>query len=116
MKHLTPRDILQVILFLLCFLTIFAVAGYLETAPVSVALWMGGALSIILWIAYIIVVAVQRNREHNRIKLKVMANGKWVDVDSPEGIFALSNAYNGRPKPNVQIFDQDDHIIEKERA
>lgn len=115
MKNLKPRDILQVLLFLLCFITIFAVAGYLETAPISVALWLGGLLAIVLWIAYIIVVAVQRNQEANRIKLKVMANGKWVEVDSPEGIFALSRAY-GAKNPQVEIFDQDDHIIEKERA
>jgi len=113
LRNLKPRDILEVLLFLICFITIFAVASYLETAPLSIALWLGGLMAVLLWIAYIIVVSVQRNREASRMKLKIMSNGKWVDVDSPEGVLALSRAYH---KPNVELFDQDDHIIEKERA
>jgi len=113
MKHLKPRDILEILLFLICFITIFALAGYLETAPISSALWLGGGFAIVMWAAYIITVSAQRKREAARMRLKIMSDGVWVDVDTPEGVLALSRAYK---KPNVQLFDQDDYIIEKEQA
>ena len=89
LKNLKPRDILEVLLFLICFIAIFAVAGVIETAPLSIALWLGGGLAIILWIAYIIVLAVQRNNELNRQTLWMAVNGHWVAQDGSGRSFPM---------------------------
>jgi len=99
LKHLKPRDILEIMLFVICFISIFAFAGYLNTAPLGVAMWMAGALAVILWVAYILVVAHQRRQEANRPILWMKINGKWIAQD---GTGREHPMYKSEP-----IFDQD---------
>lgn len=100
LKHLKPRDILEVVLFLVCFTAIFAFAGYLDNAPLGTAMWMAGLLAVILWVAYIIIVAQQRKAEDTRPILWMKVNGKWIAQDG-----------TGREHPMHQkeqpVFDQD---------
>ena len=114
LMHIKIRDILEFFLFALGFLAIIAVAGFLETAPLAIALWVGAGLGIILWITWFIVVALQRKREAKRPTLKIMHNGEWVDVDSPIGVQLLAQQYR-RPQRPLELFDQADYD-NKEKA
>jgi len=100
MKHLKPRDILETILFLLCFIAIFGLAGHLETAPMAVVMWMGGGMGIVLWVAYFIIVAQQRKAEVNRQTLWMAVNGYWVAQDGSGRKFPMQ-------KTTQPLFDQD---------
>lgn len=102
---MTPRDIIEVILFLVAFIALFALAGYMETAPIEITMWLAAIVSILLWVVYILVVAYQRNKEANRPRLKIMYKGQWVDVDSPEGMVALSQVYTNRTRLELSNTD-----------
>jgi 4-hydroxybenzoate polyprenyltransferase len=100
MRHLKPRDIVESLLFLICFTALFAFAGYLETAPLGLSMWMAGGLAIVLWIAYILIVVHQRKIEERRPILWMKINGKWVAQDGTGRIHPMHQ--NEQP-----IFDQD---------
>lgn len=100
LKHLKPRDILETLLFLVCFIALFAFAGYLETAPLGISLWMAGGLAVVLWIVYIVVVARQRHQEQNQPTLWMAVNGYWVAQDGSGRSFPMQ-------KTVQPIFDQD---------
>lgn len=100
LKHLKPRDILEVLLFLIGFIAIFAFAGYLETAPLGYAMWMAGILAVILWIVYIAIVAHQRKEEVNKPTLWMVVDGYWVAQDGSGRRFPTK-------KTTQPIFDQD---------
>lgn len=95
MRHLTIRDILEIILFAVGFLALCAIVGFLETAPITVAIWVAASASILLWIAYVFVTAYQRSKEAARRTLWIMHNGQWVAADG-----------SGRTKPGPQIVNQ----------
>lgn len=114
LKHIKPKDILEFFLFALAFIAIIAVAGFLESAPISIALWVAAGLGVILWITWFIVVAVQRKREAKRPTLKIMHNGKWVDVDSQVGAQLMAQHY-ASPRRPLEVFDQADYE-NKEKA
>lgn len=106
LKHIKPKDVIEFFLIALGFMALMVVASILESAPLGIALWLAVALSVILWIAWWVVVVIQRNKETQKPKLKIMSNGEWVDVDSPNGAAALASAYS-TPRRPIQLFDQD---------
>jgi len=114
--HIKPKDIVQTMLYLIGFLTLMVLAAYLETAPMAVilGLWIVAALVLILIVTWFILVAKERERENARPKLKMMQNGRWVEVASIEGtslIKALPESDS--PRRPISIFDQNEH---KEQA
>ena len=105
LKHIKPKDVIEFFLIALGFMALMVVASILESAPLGIALWLAGALSVILWIAWWVVVVIQGNKENRA--LKIMVNGKWEDVDSPAGAAMLAQTYS-TPRRPIQLFDQDD--------
>lgn len=98
LKHIKPRDIIQFMLTGFSFLALILIAGFLETAPIALAIWVAVGLATALWIVWIILVARDR-REELRPRLMIMRNGEWVDVDD-------AAKTHSREHP---IFDQDDY-------
>lgn len=108
MKHLTPRDILESILFLICFTAIFAFAGLLETAPLALSMWMAAILGLILWVLYFVIVCQQRKAEANNPTLWMRVNGQWIAQDGTGRLHPASQEEaNRRIEP--AIFDQNDY-------
>lgn len=103
LKHITPKDVVEFILFGLAIVAMIVVAGIIESAPITLSVWIVVVLAAILWFTWIVLVARERNREARRPKLKMMWNGQWVDVDSLSPV--------NTPRRQVQFFDQDETNI-----
>lgn len=100
MRHLKPRDIVEALLFLTCFTALFALAGFLETAPLGLSMWMAAIVAVVLWIAYLIVVIRQRTQDINRQTLWMAVDGHWVAQDGSGRSFPMQ-------KTTQALFDQD---------
>lgn len=104
LKHIKPRDILEFFLFGIGILALIVLAGFLESAPLSVSIWVAVVLSVALWIVWFVLIAKERNKEAAAPKLKIMRNGQWVDV--------MTGDTSPRTRREARIFDQDEAAIQ----
>lgn len=96
--HLKPRDIVEMLLFIIGFVSIFAIAGYLETAPLALTMWLVGIIATALWVCYVILVVHQRKKESAMPVLWIRQDGRWISIPG------------GRVKPsseNIENFNQE---------
>lgn len=80
MKHLKLRDILEFLMWSFAIIALIALAGFLESAPLGITMWVAVILAVILWIVWGVLVIRERNAAASAPKLKIMHNGQWVDV------------------------------------
>jgi hypothetical protein len=105
MQYIKLRDILEFLMWGFGIVALIFLAGFLETAPLGITMWVAVLLAIVLWIAWIIIVAKQRKAESNKAVLWMVIDGYWVAQDG-----------SGRRVPmrrtnNQPVFDQDEDAI-----
>lgn len=105
LKHIKPIDIVEFLLFGIGFLALIILAGFLESAPLGITVWVAVGLAFFLWLTFFVLRARQRAAEAAKPKLKMMHNGQWLDV-------AVIEQLNHSPRRPVQIFDQDADAIQ----
>lgn len=104
LKHIKPIDIVEFLLFGFGFLALIILAGFLESAPLGITIWVAIGLAFLLWILFAVLRARQRSAEAAKPRLKMMHNGQWLDV-------AVIEQIQQSPRRPVQIFDQDEEAI-----
>lgn len=110
MKHLTLRDITQIVLLAFLFPLLIALAGYLETGPKAAVAWLSVFAAAILWGIFAFQTIHYRKVEANQKRdLRVFVDGEWRRVADIE-----------RQANAQQIYDQDadsiKHLDFKEKA
>lgn len=104
LKHIKLKDLIEFFLIGVGFMVLILVASILDSAPLGQALWLGVVLALILWIVWFVDVAIERRK--NAPRLKILKDGRWIDIESPAGL-ALLATMRTSPQHPVQVFDQD---------
>lgn len=115
LKHIKPRDIVEFLLFAVGFVALVTLAAFLESAPLSLSLWIAVALGVVLWIIWGILVIREREKEARKPRLKIMRNGTWEDVMGLDDVLpgAMIRPIDTALRTTPMIFDQEEY---KEKA
>ena len=101
-KHLKPKGIIEFLAFGLGFVALIVIAGFLESSPIGISMWVAVILSLLLWIVWAIIVINDRKRQAATPNLMIMQNGVWMEVvaDKPA------------TRREARLFDQDEAAIQ----
>lgn len=100
-KHLKPKDIIEFLAFGLGFVALIVIAGFLESSPIGISMWVAVILALMLWIVWAIIVVNDRKRQAAIPKLMIMQNGVWAEVAPVQPT----------TRREARIFDQDEDAI-----
>lgn len=107
-KHLKPKDIIEFLAFGLGFVALIVIAGFLESSPIGISMWIAVVLALLLWIVWAIIVINDRKAQAATPRLKIMRNGQWVDV-TPS--IAREFTGNSPRRDQIGVYDQDEDAI-----
>lgn len=78
---------------------------FLVAAVDSLPMWFLLIVGIFFWIVWLLLIIRERR---SSVKLKIMIDGKWVDVDSLTAAQTAQHIY--RRPATMQIFDQEETL------
>lgn len=108
--HIKPKDIVEFLLIGILVVALIFLAGFLETAPLGITMWVAVFLAVLLWIAWGVLVILQRREEDKPLVTMPelwVSNGKeWVSMSDPTKKRPFVSRADSRRA--ATIFDQEE--------